>query len=218
MNLRKVGINMENNRYGLYYNHKTIGDVLLIEFKPNEYPTRVEKHDNVVALYDNDDLVGINVFNISDIIKIKADGFIHHLNNDVTDVLNLLLTSKGLKPLPYLKDSGFRIAKIVDIEEHPDSDHLHICKVDIGEEEPLQIVCGAFNARLDLKCVCALPYTFMPDGKQIVPGKLMKVESFGMLCSGRELGLKGYENIHGLLEINDDSLKVGDDFFIDYKG
>ena len=185
---------MENNRYGLYYNHKTIGDVLLIEFKPNEYPTRVEKHDNVVALYDNDDLVGINVFN------------------------NLLLTSKGLKPLPYLKDSGFRIAKIVDIEEHPDSDHLHICKVDIGEEEPLQIVCGAFNARLDLKCVCALPYTFMPDGKQIVPGKLMKVESFGMLCSGRELGLKGYENIHGLLEINDDSLKVGDDFFIDYKG
>ena len=65
MNLRKVGINMENNRYGLYYNHKTIGDVLLIEFKPNEYPTRVEKHDNVVALYDNDDLVGINVFNIS---------------------------------------------------------------------------------------------------------------------------------------------------------
>ena len=138
---------MENNRYGLYYNHKTIGDVLLIEFKPNEYPTRVEKHDNVVALYDNDDLVGINVFNISDIIKIKADGFIHHLNNDVTDVLNLLLTSKGLKPLPYLKDSGFRIAKIVDIEEHPDSDHLHICKVDIGEEEPLLPLPRYFHLR-----------------------------------------------------------------------
>ena len=203
---------MENNRYGLYYNHKTIGDVLLIEFKPNEYPTRVEKYDNVVALYDNDDLVGINVFNISDIIKIKADGFIHHLNNEVTDVLNLLLTSKGLKPLPYLKDSGFRIAKIVDIEEHPESDHLHICKVDVGHSDYLEIVCGAFNARKDLKCVCALPYTFMPSGRQIIPGKLLGIDSYGMLCSGRELALEGYENKRGLLEL-DDTYVVGSDFF-----
>ena len=53
----------------------------------------------------------------------------------------------------------------------------------------------------------------MPDGKQIVPGKLLKIDSFGMLCSGRELHLEGYENVHGLLEL-DDSYNIGDDFFL----
>lgn len=201
--------------YGCYYNYKTIGDVLLIEFKVNEYPTKVVKKDDVVALYNNnDELVGINIFNISNVVKIKADGFIHHLNKEVLDVINSILKNAGIKELNYQEGSGFKVAKIIDIEEHPDSEHLHICKVDVGEKEPLQIVCGAFNARLDLKCVCALPYTFMPDGKEIIPGKLLKVDSYGMLCSGRELGLPGYEKIHGLLEL-DDTYEVGKDFFLD---
>lgn len=201
--------------YACYYNYKTIDDTLLIEFKPTEYPTKVIKKDNVVALYNkNEELVGINIFNISEIIKIKANGFIHHLNKEVLDVINSILKNANIKELNYQEGSGFKVAKIIDIEEHPDSEHLHICKVDIGNNEPLQIVCGAFNARLDLKCVCALPYTFMPNGKQIVPGKLLKIDSNGMLCSGRELGLEGYENIHGLLEL-DDTYNIGDDFFTD---
>lgn len=201
-------------KYGCYYNHKTIGDILLIEIKPSVFPSRYEKKDDVVALYKDDELVGINIFNISDIVKIKAEGFIHHLNEEVLAVINSKLKNVGLEELPYQEGSGFKVAQIIDIEEHPDSDHLHICKVDVGEKEPLQIVCGAFNAKLNLKCVCALPYTFMPDGKQIVPGKLLKIDSYGMLCSGRELGLSGYEKIHGLLEL-DDSYTVGKDFFLD---
>ncbi len=201
-------------KYGVYYNLKTVGDVLLIVFQPNVYPQEVVKNEDVVALYNKDkELVGINIFNISKIIKIKANGFIHHLNKEVLDVINNILKNAGIKELEFQEGSGFKVAKIVDIEEHPDSDHLHICKVDIGEKEPLQIVCGAFNARLGLKCVCALPFTFMPDGKQIVPGKLLKVDSYGMLCSGRELTLPGYEKVHGLLEL-DDSYKIGDDFFL----
>lgn len=201
-------------KYGCYYNHKTIGDILLIEIKPSIFPSRAVKKDDVVALYKDDELVGINIFNISDIVKIKAEGFIHHLNEEVLAVINSKLKNAGLEELPYQEGSGFKVAKIIDIEEHPDSDHLHICKVDVGEKEPLQIVCGAYNAKLDLKCVCALPYTFMPDGKQIVPGKLLKIDSYGMLCSGRELGLAGYEKTHGLLEL-DDSYRVGNDFFLD---
>ena len=201
-------------KYGCYYNHKTIGDILLIEIKPSIFPSRAVKKDDVAALYKDDELVGINIFNISDIVKIKAEGFIHHLNEEVLAVINSKLKNAGLEELPYQEGSGFKVAKIIDIEEHPESDHLHICKVDVGEKEPLQIVCGAYNAKLDLKCVCALPYTFMPDGKQIVPGKLLKIDSYGMLCSGRELGLGGYEKIHGLLEL-DDSYRVGNDFFLD---
>ena len=52
----------------------------------------------------------------------------------------------------------------------------------------------------------------MPSGRQIIPGKLLGIESYGMLCSGRELALEGYENKRGLLEL-DDNYKVGSDFF-----
>ena len=75
-------------KYGCYYNHKTIGDILLIEIKPSIFPSRAVKKDDVVALYKDDELVGINIFNISDIVKIKAEGFIHYLKEEVLDVIN----------------------------------------------------------------------------------------------------------------------------------
>ncbi len=200
------------NRYALFYNYKTIGDVLLIVFKPLEIPDEVNKLDDVVVLKKNNEIIGINIFNISKIMKIKANGYLPIVDEKVLSVINHILENHGIKSLEKLENSGFKVAQIVEIEEHPESDHLHICKVDVGHSDYLEIVCGAFNARKDLKCVCALPYTFMPSGRQIIPGKLLGVESYGMLCSGRELALDGYENKRGLLEL-DDKYKVGDDFF-----
>lgn len=200
------------NRYALFYNYKTIGDVLLIVFKPLEIPDEVNKLDDVVVLKKNNEIIGINIFNISKIMKIKANGYLPIVDDNVLSVINHILENHGVKPLEKLENSGFKVAQIVEIEEHPESDHLHICKVDVGHFDYLEIVCGAFNARKDLKCVCALPYTFMPSGRQIIPGKLLGVESYGMLCSGRELALDGCENKRGLLEL-DDKYKVGDDFF-----
>lgn len=200
------------NRYGLFYNYKTLGDVLLIVFKPTENPDEVIKMDDVVVLKNNNEIIGINIFNISKIMKIKANGFISLVEDKVLNVINHILENHKVKPLEKLDNSGFKVAQIVDIEEHPESDHLHICKVDVGHSDYLEIVCGAFNARKDLKCVCALPYTFMPSGRQIIPGKLLGIDSYGMLCSGRELALEGYENKRGLLEL-DDTYTVGSDFF-----
>ncbi len=200
------------NRYGLFYNFKTIGDVLLIVFKPLETPDEVIKKENVVVLKKCGEVIGINIFDISKIMKIKANGFIPRVDDKVLEVINHILENHDIEPLEKLDNSGFKVAKIVDIEEHPESDHLHICKVDVGHSDYLEIVCGAFNARKDLICVCALPYTFMPSGRQIIPGKLLGVDSYGMLCSGRELALQGYENKRGLLEL-DEKYVVGSDFF-----
>ncbi len=200
------------NRYGLFYNFKTIGDVLLIVFKPLETPDEVIKKENVVVLKKCGQVIGINIFDISKIMKIKANGFIPRIDDKVLEVINHILENHDIEPLEKLDNSGFKVAKIVDIEEHPESDHLHICKVDVGHSDYLEIVCGAFNARKDLICVCALPYTFMPSGRQIIPGKLLGVDSYGMLCSGRELALEGYENKRGLLEL-DEKYVVGSDFF-----
>ena len=200
------------DRYGVFYNYKTIGDVLLIIFDQRENPDEVIKQDDVVVIKKNKRIIGINIFNISKIMKIKANGFIPLLDDKVLDVINHILENHNLPILEKQKNSGFVVAKITNIEEHPDSDHLHICKVDVGEVKELQIVCGAFNAKKDLICVCALPYAFMPSGKQIIPGKLLGIDSNGMLCSGRELSLDGYENKRGLLEL-DDTYKIGSDFF-----
>ncbi len=199
-------------KYALYYDYETIGDVLLIVINPSLIPTKEVKTNDVVALYYHDELIGINIFNISKIIKIKAKGLIPLINEDVLNVINHVLENASLNKLPPLDDSGFKVAKIIDIEEHPDSEHLHICQVDVGEKEPLQIVCGAANARKDLLCVCATPYTFMPNGQQIIPNKLLGIQSNGMLCSGRELNLEGYEGKRGLLELSSE-YKVGTDFW-----
>lgn len=199
-------------KYALYYDYETIGDVLLIVINPSLIPTKEVKTNDVVALYYHDELIGINIFNISKIIKIKAKGLIPLINEDVLNVINHVLENASLNKLPPLDDSGFKVAKIIDIEEHLDSEHLHICQVDVGEKELLQIVCGAANARKDLLCVCATPYTFMPNGQQIIPNKLLGIQSNGMLCSGRELNLEGYEGKRGLLELSSE-YKVGTDFW-----
>ena len=203
-----------SKRYALYYNKETIGDCLMIVFESNTTPTKVEKNDNVVSLYAHDELIGVNIFNISQIMKIKAHGFIPIIDENVLKIINSILQNANIEPLDPNIGSGFKVALIEEIEEHPDSEHLHICKVNVGSEEKLQIVCGAYNAREGLRCVCATPYTFMPNGQQIIPNKLLGIESFGMLCSGRELGLEGFENKRGLLEL-DDSYLVGNDFFKD---
>lgn len=200
------------NRYALYYDYESIGDVLLIVFDSNTIPNVIKRDNDVVSLYKDDKLIGINIFNISKIMKIKAKGYIPLVSDRVLEVINIILKNSNVAELPAQKDSGFRVAKIVDIEEHPDSEHLHICTVDIGEKEPLQIVCGAFNARKDLICVCATPYTFMPNGQSIIPNKLLGIDSYGMLCSGRELNLEGYEGKKGLLEL-DESYTLGSDFW-----
>lgn len=200
------------NRYALYYDYESIGDVLLIVFDSNTIPNVIKRNNDVVSLYKDDKLIGINIFNISKIMKIKAKGYIPLVSDRVLEVINTILKNSNVPELPDQKDSGFKVAKIVDIEEHPDSEHLHICTVDIGEKEPLQIVCGAFNARKDLICVCATPYTFMPNGQSIIPNKLLGIDSYGMLCSGRELNLEGYEGKRGLLEL-DESYAIGSDFW-----
>lgn len=94
------------------------------------------------------------------------------------------------------------VGQIVAAEKHPDADRLQLCKVDIGESQPLQIVCGAPNARVDLKVPCALVGAKLADFK-IKKAKVRGIESFGMLCSAKELGL--VEEADGLLELSSDA-------------
>jgi phenylalanyl-tRNA synthetase beta chain len=90
------------------------------------------------------------------------------------------------------------VARILSAEKHPDADRLQVCKVDAGTGEPLQIVCGAPNARAGLKVACALVGAGLP-GFDIKLAKVRGVESSGMLCSAKELGIS--EEGSGIIEL-----------------
>ena len=106
------------------------------------------------------------------------------------------------------------VAEILSAEQHPDADRLRVCKVDAGTGQELQIVCGAPNARAGIKIPCALVGAQLPPAEAggkpfaIKLGKLRGVESQGMLCSGRELGLG--DDHEGILELPADA-PVGQD-------
>ena len=121
------------------------------------------------------------------------------------------------------------VARIVDIKPHEDSDHLQICQMDIGKEEPIQIVTGAQNIKVGDLVPAALDDSYLPNGMHIVKGKLRGVPSNGMLCSGEELCLTEAEyegaSVHGILILKD-THPVGtdmrevlglDDYIIDFK-
>ncbi len=97
---------------------------------------------------------------------------------------------------------GVRIGEIVAAERHPDADKLQVCQVDIGQGESLQIVCGAPNARVGLKAPLAMVGAQI-GAITIKAAKLRGVESYGMLCSAKELGLDA--DASGLLELAADA-------------
>ena len=100
------------------------------------------------------------------------------------------------------------VAEILSADKHPDADRLRVCQVDVGEANPVTIVCGAPNAAAGLKVPCARPGAKLP-GIEIKVAKVRGVESFGMLCSTRELGLEGAAE--GLMVLPEDA-PVGEDF------
>lgn len=95
--------------------------------------------------------------------------------------------------------SGVVVARIVSAEKHPNADRLQVCMVDVGQGVPVQIVCGAPNARAGLVTACALPGAVLPGDFRIKKTKMRGVESGGMLCSGRELGMG--DDHGGILEL-----------------
>ena len=108
-----------------------------------------------------------------------------------------------------------KVGKVVSIVRHENSDHMWVCQVDVGEEEPVQIVTGAQNVKEGDLVPAALHNSWLPGGVHITKGKLRGVKSNGMLCSFAELGLT--ENdlpgafADGIWILNDEDCKPGDD-------
>ena len=101
------------------------------------------------------------------------------------------------------------VAKVISVIKHPDADRLNVCQVDVGQGAPVQIVCGAPNVAAGMTVPCALPGAALPGDFKIKVAKVRGIESSGMLCSAKELGLS--EDAAGLMPLVD-SLVAGADF------
>ena len=124
-----------------------------------------------------------------------------------TDELSHQLTMAGLE-VDAIEPVAAAFTKVVvgevlSVEKHPDADKLNVCSVNIGDQEPLNIVCGASNVRVGLRIPAALVGAVLPGNFKIKKSKLRGVPSHGMLCSTSELGIT--ETAEGLMELPSDA-------------
>ena len=121
--------------YRLFYNHENVGDVLFVVIEPQSYPDRSVTKGEVTALYKGDALVGINLFDFGKTAKIKATGMIIAPEDILIDVINAKLENAGLEKLPYTRATGYRVAEVTEMEEHPLDERSNILTLQVGEEK-----------------------------------------------------------------------------------
>lgn len=113
-------------------------------------------------------------------LKMPAKDLAEKIERTAVEVDSVTVAQDGLKKLV--------VGHILSMKAHPESDHLHICQVDVGEDEPLQIVCGAPNVDEGQKVIVALPNSRIGGNVKIKRSKMRGVESEGMICALDEIG------------------------------
>lgn len=195
----------------LFYNPQGVGDVAFLQIEPTDGAFDYNKKDDVVEITQDGQVVGFNIFNVSDKIKIEGNGHIK-LTSEIIEALQQSINNSGFN---YKLDTDlspkFVVGYVETKEKHPDADKLSVLKVNVGNET-LQIVCGAPNVAAEQKVVVAKVGAVMPSGMIIKDAKLRGVDSSGMICSMKELDLPNASQEKGIMVLNDD-YEIGQAFF-----
>ncbi|XJS11317.1 YtpR family tRNA-binding protein [Aerococcaceae bacterium WGS1372] len=189
-----------------FYNEQGVGDVLMLTRGfANENHLTHESNNNVTIVRDtsqNNDIFSVNIFNISQTFKPSSNGNVDLTEEQVNQVNELIKNAGFDLEITVDTEPKFVVGYVESCKKHEDSDHLSITQTDVGSEV-LQIVCGANNIAEGMNVIVARPGAVMPSGMIIWPGELRGVESFGMICSTRELGLSHIEDLPGIWEVSD---------------
>ncbi len=157
-----------------YYNKEN--QTVIIATKTVTNPT-VKTEGNITVLSKGDEVVGLN-------IKTERE-FTSHLI-DANEFKEEIQQYYGEVEIEF----PFVYGEITSCEAHPKSTKLQVCQIDIAQDELVQIVCGAANCAANNLAIVARVGAVMPTGMNIVPSKLIDVDSAGMLCSNYELGIE----------------------------
>lgn len=193
------------------YNNKGLTDTLIITLAQSDVADQTFKSEgNITEIKRKDQVVGYNIFQVSELIDLSESGPVQ-LTVDQVDRLNSAIQAAGFDGrLEADTSPQFVVGYVKECKPHEDSDHLSITQVEVDGGDVLQIVCGASNIAQDQTVVVAKPGAIMPDGMVIYPGELRGVESLGMICSARELGIESNQK-KGILVL-DDEYEVGKAF------
>lgn len=194
-----------------FYNEQGVGDVLMLtRGQANENHLTSQSKENVTIVRDStqdNQIMSVNIFNISETFKPEGNGNVDLTEEQVSQVNNIIEKAGFDVEITVDTKPKFVVGYVESCEKHEDSDHLSVTKTNVGDEV-LQIVCGASNIAQGLKVIVARPGAVMPTGAIIWPGELRGVESFGMICSTRELNLAHIEDLPGIWEV-DTTLEPG---------
>lgn len=185
----------------VFTNQTSYPNVVMIQCgSGNEYSNEI--HGTVVKIKnEKGETCGFNLLNST--IYFSEDGY-HKMTQELLSKVNEHLLKEGIEAIEHDFTSYIKIGFIERCEKHPDSDHLHVCQVNVGEQT-LQIVCGAHNVAIHQKVVVATENAVMPSGLMIKNGSLRGVKSYGMLCSAYELGIEK-EPKKGILLLEENAL------------
>ncbi|MGL5541556.1 MAG: YtpR family tRNA-binding protein [Erysipelotrichaceae bacterium] len=183
----------------VFYNHRSFPNVWMIRCDERNVE-RTETKGDVTILYHQDAIVGYTVINAP---AFSQDGY-QMMDEALLQQINERFQHNGCEPILHDFTPYLLVGYVEECTAHPDSDHLHVCVVDVGSKK-VQIVCGAHNVARGQYVVAALENAVLPNGTLIQNGKLRGVESFGMLCSAYELGLIE-EKKKGILILGEDAV------------
>ena len=186
----------------MHYSYKEIGDVLLIIFDNSLKATRSEKKGRVTVIYHDEQIIGYNIFDIKEIIKIKNQGMIYFPNPALVEVVNTLLKNAGVPTLDIYKESGYYIGEVTEVNDS-------IVYVNLGNEQISSIVDNS-DVNVGDKLVVAKVDTRLSNGKTVKEKKVNDVLINGHICLNKELGI---EDNGEQITILDKEAEIGKDFF-----
>ena len=197
----------------VFYNKQYVGDVLLVQLATEAIVrTQMERVGDVAILKEEatGEIKAFNLFNASKYVDVDAQGNVDITPELVEKIEAALKANNAEVSLDVDFSPKFVVGYVETKEKHPNADKLSICSVNVGDET-LQIVCGAPNVEAGQKVVVAKIGAVMPSGLLIKAGNLRGVDSFGMLCSARELAIPGAPEVKGILVL-DETAEVGSAF------
>jgi tRNA-binding protein len=197
------------------YNRKVLGDILVVVVDQDgeEQVTEVKNNVAIIKDVENDRVLGFNFLNVSQILgEIEVNGQVFLTPEQVEKLNQVLRDNEITAELEFDDSPKFVVGYVESLEEHPNSDHLHITKTRVDNNQEVQIVSGSPNIANDIRVVVAKVGAMMPSGLIIFPGELRGVASNGMICSGRELEIKNAPQKPGALILPNDFQEVGQPF------
>lgn len=195
------------------YNKKHVGDVLLVQLATEAIvKTEVIRAGDIAVLKEaaTGEVKAFNLFNASNYVQLDTQGSVK-VTPEIVEKLQVAIAVNGADiNLDVDFSPKFVVGYVETKEKHPNADKLSVCTVNVGEET-LQIVCGAPNVEAGQKVVVAKIGAVMPSGLLIKQGNLRGVDSFGMLCSARELAIPNAPSEKGILVLPHDA-QIGSPF------